>query len=48
MNYSSLNYDDEPVEMFNNIGNNITGPVNIKNNLTEEPIQIRKFIKYIK
>ena len=28
--------------MFNNIGNNITGPVNIKNNLTEEPIQIRE------
>lgn len=44
MNFSSLNYDDEPLDMFssmNNIGNNITEPVCIANNLTEEPIQIR-------
>ena len=44
MNFSSLNYDDEPLEMFsgiNTIGNNITEPVCIANNLTEEPIQIR-------
>ena len=44
MNFSSLNYDDEPLNMFssmNNIGNNITEPVCIANNLTEEPIQIR-------
>ena len=45
MNFSSLNYDDEPLEMFssmNNIGNNITEPVCIANNLTGEPIQIRE------
>ena len=44
MNFSSLNYDDEPLDMFssmNNIGNNITEPVCIANNLTEESIQIR-------
>lgn len=44
MNYSSLNYDGEPVEMFSNIntiGNNITEPVCIANNLKEEPIKIR-------
>ena len=43
MNYSSLNYDGEPNEweMFNTIGSNNTRPENIKNNLTEEPIQIR-------
>ena len=45
MNFSSLNYDDEPLEMFNrNIRdfNNITEPVCIANNLTDEPIQIRE------
>ena len=45
MNFSSLNYDDEPLDMFssmNNIGNNITEPVCIANNLTDEPIQIRE------
>ena len=44
MNFSSLNYDDEPLDMFssmNNIGDNITEPVCIANNLTEEPIKIR-------
>ena len=44
MNFSSLNYDEEPLDMFssmNNIGNNITEPVCIANNLTEEPIKIR-------
>ena len=45
MNFSSLNYDDEPLEMFNrNIRdfNNITEPVCIANNLTDESIQIRE------
>ena len=45
MNFSSLNYDDEPLDMFssmNNIGNNITEPVCIANNLTEESIKIRE------
>jgi len=41
MNFSSLNYDDEPLDMFSSIGNNITEPVCIQNNLTEEPIKIR-------
>lgn len=44
MNFSSLNYDDEPLEMFsgiNTIGNNITEPVCIANNLIEGTIQIR-------
>ena len=45
MNFSSLNYDDEPLDMFssmNTIGNNITEPVCIANNLTDELIQIRE------
>lgn len=42
MNFSSLNYDDEPLDMFSSIGNNITEPVCIQNNLTEEPIKIRE------
>lgn len=45
MNFSSLNYDDEPLEMFNrNIRdfNNITEPVCIANNLTDVSIQIRE------
>ena len=45
MNFSSLNYDDEPLEMFNrNIRdfNNVTDPVCIANNLTDGPIQIRE------
>ena len=45
MNFSLLNYDDEPLEMFNrNIRdfNNVTDPVCIANNLTDEPIQIRE------
>ncbi len=44
MNFSSLNYDDEPLDMFSsmNIGNNITEPVCIANNLTEESIKIRE------
>ena len=41
MNFSSLNYDDEPLAMFSSMANNITEPVCIANNLTDEPIQIR-------
>ena len=41
MNFSSLNYDDEPINMFSNITNNSIEPVCIQNNLTDEPIQIR-------
>ena len=42
MNFSSLNYDDEPINMFSNITNNSIEPVCIQNNLTDEPIQIRE------
>ena len=45
MNFASLNYDDEPLEMFssmNTIGNNISEPTCIANNLTDESIQIRE------
>ena len=44
MNFSSLNYNDEPLDMFRtmNIGNNITEPVCINNNLIDEPINIRE------
>ena len=45
MNFSSLNYDDEPIEMFSNISNMIntnSEPICIANNLTEEPIKIRE------
>ena len=44
MNFSLLNYDDEPLEMFNrNIRdfNNVTDPVCIANNLKDESIKIR-------
>lgn len=41
MNFSTLNYDDEPLDMFSSM-NNISEPVCIANNLTEEPIQIRE------
>ena len=42
MNFSSLAYDDEPLDMFGSMVNNITEPVCIANNLTEESIQIRE------
>lgn len=46
MNFSSLNYSDEPIEIFSSIsGNfteNITEPVCINNNLIDEPINIRE------
>jgi len=45
MNFSSLNYDDEPIEIFSNISNMIntnSEPICIANNLTEEPIKIRE------
>tara|TARA_B100001094_G_scaffold235642_1_gene230682 strand:+ start:997 stop:1707 length:711 start_codon:yes stop_codon:yes gene_type:complete len=42
MNFSTLNYDDEPLDMFSSMGNNISEPVCIANNLIEEPIQIRE------
>ena len=41
MNFSTLNYDDEPLDMFSSM-NNISEPICIANNLTEEPIQIRE------
>ena len=42
MNFSTLNYDVEPLDMFSSMVNIITEPVCIANNLTEEPIQIRE------
>jgi hypothetical protein len=42
MNFSILNYDDEPLDMFSSMTNNITEPVCIANNLTDESIQIRE------
>jgi len=41
MNFSSLNYDDEPLDMFGSMVN-VSEPVCIANNLTDEPIQIRE------
>lgn len=42
MNFSSLNYDDQPIDMFNNIGSNISEPLCNNNNLIQEPIQIKE------
>ena len=45
MNFSSLNYDDEPLDMFsnmNNMTNNNIEPVCIQNNLTDSLIQIKE------
>lgn len=42
MNFSSLNYDDEPLDMFGSMFNNLSEPVCIANNLTDESVQIRE------
>jgi hypothetical protein len=42
MNFSSLNYDDEPLDMFSSMVNNLSEPVCISNNLTDESVQIRE------
>ena len=40
MNFTSLSYNDEPSDIFNNQLLNIRNPISINNNLTEEPIKI--------
>jgi hypothetical protein len=39
MNFSSLNYDDEPLDMFGNMVNQ--DPIGTMNNITDTSIQIR-------